>query len=196
MLRINRLVEKTRAEGPGTRLCIWAQGCHNRCAGCFAKETWDESGGTLVPLAQIKTMLHTLRHALEGVTFLGGEPFEQPAALAELGEYAHELGLSVITFTGKTHEWLLSRKCADIDRLLQTTDVLIDGPFRLDLQDFSRPLVGSANQRFLFLTDRYRPEDILSLSNRFELRMGSDGRVQINGMGDLNKLESYLNTVL
>lgn len=44
-MRIHRIIEHTRAEGPGTRLAVWAQGCKSACAGCYARELWDMSGG-------------------------------------------------------------------------------------------------------------------------------------------------------
>lgn len=58
-------------------------------------------------------------------------------------------------------------------------------------KSFDRPLVGSSNQRFHFLTDRYKKEDIMSWKNSFEIRIDQDGRIWINGMGDLAGLRDY-----
>ena len=144
MLRVNRIIEKTAAEGPGIRFCIWVQGCHNHCKGCFATETWDEKKGFLLSEEDIIAHIDAVKEEIEGVTFLGGEPFEQADSLALIGECVQTMGLGVITFTGKTYDWLQTQKCAGIQKLLQATDLLIDGEYREDLQDFSRPLVGLA----------------------------------------------------
>ena len=44
-MKVHRIVEKTYAEGPGCRFCIWVQGCNHKCDGCFAVELWNFDGG-------------------------------------------------------------------------------------------------------------------------------------------------------
>ena len=55
------------------------------------------------------------------------------------------------------------------------------GRARLDL---SRPWVGSGNQRYHFLTERYRhlEPELTSIPQRLEVRVHPDGRLEINGM--------------
>ena len=120
---------------------------------------------------------------VEGITILGGEPFEQPEPLAALLSLAWENHLSTVVFTGFTHEQLVAKEISAIDTVLRHTDVLIDGPYLQAKRDFSRPLVGSANQRFLFLTDRYTMRDFSP--NRIEIRIGKDGTIALNGMGEM-----------
>jgi anaerobic ribonucleoside-triphosphate reductase activating protein len=120
---------------------------------------------------------------VEGITILGGEPFEQPESLAALLSLAWENHLSTMVFTGFTHEQLVAKEISAIDTVLRHTDVLIDGPYLQAQRDFSRPLVGSANQRFLFLTDRYTMRDFSP--NRIEIRIGKDGTIALNGMGEM-----------
>lgn len=191
MLNIHRIVPRTKVEGPGVRFCIWVQGCHNRCQGCFARDTWDPEMGTATPVEDVIARLLAEKD-LEGVTFLGGEPTEQAEGLCKVAEAAREMGLSVITFTGRTYEQLLAGEDPAIARLLELTDLLIDGPYRASEPEDKRPLVGSKNQRFLFLTDRYCQEDIDAIQNAFEVRIDENGRIQINGMGDLSKLKEYI----
>ncbi len=74
--------------------------------------------------------------------------------------------------------------------MLQYTDVLIDGPYIEALRSFAVPMIGSSNQRFHFLTDRYSMEDIPP--NRIEARVDSDGRLVCNGMGDFEKLKEIM----
>jgi anaerobic ribonucleoside-triphosphate reductase activating protein len=103
--------------------------------------------------------------------------------LAALLSLAWENHLSTVVFTGFTHEQLVAKEISAIDTALRHTDVLIDGPYLQAQRDFSRPLVGSANQRFLFLTDRYTMRDFSS--NRIEIRIGKDGTIALNGMGEM-----------
>ncbi len=120
---------------------------------------------------------------VEGITILGGEPFEQPEPLAALLSLAWENHLSTVVFTGFTHEQLVAKEISAIDTVLRHTDVLIDGLYLQAKRDFSRPLVGSANQRFLFLTDRYTMSDFSP--NRIEIRIRRDGTIALNGMGEM-----------
>jgi anaerobic ribonucleoside-triphosphate reductase activating protein len=121
---------------------------------------------------------------IEGVTFLGGEPFAQAGALADLGERVRRQGLSVLTFTGYTLVALRARRDEATEALLRVTDLLLAGPFRQKERDFSRPWVGSANQRYHFLTSRYAhlAERLTTIPNRLEVRLYSDGRIEINGL--------------
>lgn len=182
-LRIHRFVPFTRAEGPGERACLWVQGCPIRCAGCAVPWTWDAEAGEWM---EVDALAHRILTgpAVEGVTFLGGEPFEQAAGLAELGRILRGAGLGVMTFSGYTIEKIRRAKRADYDALLAVTDLLIDGPFVRGRLDLSRPWVGSANQRYHFLTDRYRhlEPELTDIPQRLEVRLHPDGRLEINGM--------------
>ncbi len=88
---------------------------------------------------------------LQGVTFSGGEPFLQPAPLADLAQKLHSNGLDVVTYTGYTLEKLKAMKDKGIDALLRETDLLIDGPFQFEKRDLTLPFRGSRNQRVIEL---------------------------------------------
>lgn len=66
-------------------------------------------------------------HRVEGVTFLGSEPFEQPAALAALARHARSLAMTVMVFSRYTLDQLRGR--ADAAELLALIDLLVDGPY-------------------------------------------------------------------
>ena len=126
---------------------------------------------------------------IEGVTFLGGEPFEQTKELAVLAQMIKSASLSVVCFTGYTLEELRLKNSADINSFLENIDLLIDGGFEKEKFDLSRPWVGSSNQRFIFLTDRYNQEEISLYKNKIEVRISQDGKTEINGMGDFDKVK-------
>ena len=98
--------------------------------------------------------------------------------------------LSLVCFSGYTHEELLEKKDKNINELLKYTDILIDGGFEKDKFDLSRPWVGSSNQRYIFLTDRYTLKEILSYKNKIEVHIDKDGRIDINGMGDFKEINN------
>ncbi len=135
---------------------------------------------------------------VEGITFLGGEPFAQAAALAELGRLLKQEGLSIMTFTGYQYEELQQGGDPDVLALLAVTDLLIDGPFQQELLDTSRPWIGSRNQRYHFLTERYRhlEERLQHIPNRLEVRLAPDGRVAVNGLAEVEQLEALLRDLL
>lgn len=195
-LRIFKILKRTRVEGPGERLCIWVQGCSRCCKGCAAQNTWDEKNGETISIDEIFSLIKK-QHGIEGVTFLGGEPFEQAKGLCELAKMIKGLGLSVLTFTGYYLEDLtkMAESAQDIKDLLENTDLLIDGPFEEENYDISRPWVGSNNKRYVFLSDRYKIEDIkyeAGVKNKLEVRIDKNGFIFVNGMGDFKKIEKDL----
>jgi anaerobic ribonucleoside-triphosphate reductase activating protein len=119
--------------------------------------------------------------AVEGITLLGGEPFEQADVLAELAGAARMAGRGVMTFTGFRYEVLRRGARPGWRELLGATDLLVDGPYLLARRDTTRPWVGSSNQRFIHLTNRYREALANAEPERLEVRIRRDGAVAING---------------
>lgn len=194
-MRIARILTNTYAEGPGCRFCIWVQGCKHGCDGCFATDLWDYSGGTEVSVEQLKAKLRSVKESVCGITFLGGEPFDQAGELAEIAEYARACNMTIITFTGYTYAQLRAANDPQWTRLLQATDLLIDGRFEKELLDYSRPLVGSSNQQFIFLTDRIAESEIAAYKNRIEIRTAPTGRLYLNGMGNIQTLQKLMKKI-
>ena len=187
-MRVNKIINKTYAEGPGCRFCIWVQGCNHKCDGCLAADLWTFNGGYEISTQEIISQIDAVKDDICGVTFLGGEPFEYAEELAVIARYIHSINKNVITFTGYTYEVLKENST----HLLTETDLLIDGKFEKSLVDYSRPLVGSSNQRFIFLTNRILKYEIDDYKNRFEIRISQNGRTEINGMGNIEKIKNHL----
>lgn len=184
-LRVFNIVKNTRVEGPEIRYCIWVQGCSRHCRGCQAVHTWPHNGGILYETSEIIEDIMSQK-AIEGVTFLGGEPFEQAEALGIIAEAVKKSGLGVVCFTGGLLEELQKDKTNK--RLLDNTDLLIDGEFMIDKVDYSRPWCGSSNQRYHFLTDRYNEEIFTKYKNKVEVNISKSGVIFMNGMGNFDEI--------
>jgi anaerobic ribonucleoside-triphosphate reductase activating protein len=190
-LRVGAIVERTSAEGPGARFALWAQGCRIRCAGCCNPQFFAARGGERVTVDALLERLRAAGKGVEGVTFLGGEPFDQADALAELAAGARALGLSVVTFTGYLLEDLEARRHRGVSALLAATDLLVDGPYDRTRPESARRWAGSTNQRFHFLTRRYAPGIELpgpgEPLRRIELELAPDGTVRAHGWPALTR---------
>ena len=161
-LRVAAFLPRSRVNGPGARSVLWTQGCPRRCPGCFNPDFLPFEGGTVREADEVLDWI-AARDDTEGVTFSGGEPFAQAAALAHVAEEAQNMGKSVVIFTGYDWETLQSNESSDPAwrALLVHTDALIAGSYRQE-QPSRHPLLGSANQRIVCLTDRYCEQDFLT----------------------------------
>jgi anaerobic ribonucleoside-triphosphate reductase activating protein len=191
MLRVAAIVDDTRAEGPGRRWALWVQGCSIRCPECCNPEMFDERRGEPRALDELAARIAEARgRGVEGVTFLGGEPFEQAAGLTALARHARGLAMTVMVFSGYTLEQLRAR--ADAAELLALTDILVDGPY-----DRARPeprppagrrWIGSANQGMHYLTAAYSADDPqMRDANTIEIRLSKDA-LRINGWPTADQL--------
>jgi anaerobic ribonucleoside-triphosphate reductase activating protein len=200
VVRVLRFLPATVAEGPGRRAALWVQGCSIRCPGCFNPHSWATGGGEPVPWTDLAAAVRAAADEgdIEGLTLLGGEPFDQAGPLGALAEAVRAEGLSVMTFTGYVLEALQAAGREDWDRLLAATDLLVDGPYMAERPERRRPWVGSDNQRFWFLTERYAHlvADLEALPNRLEIRISSAGEVAINGFAPVSVLEGLIPTDL
>ena len=192
VLRVHRFLSETEVEGPGRRAALWVQGCPIQCPGCANGATWSFDGGYQATVEEVFGQIRKQQH-IEGVTFIGGEPFSQARSLATLGRLCQERGLSVVTFTGYEHSRLVAAQREDWNALLAVTDLLLAGPFLEDQKDFSRPWVGSRNQEFVFLTDRYGhlQTDSCPAKNGLEIQIASDGGVRLNGLVPVEDILSF-----
>lgn len=199
-VRWSRFLAATTAEGPGLRAAVWTQGCSVKCPGCFNPHLWSERGGRddVTAVVAAEWVAAARAAGSEGITLLGGEPFDQAAAMAVVAAAFRDAGLTVMTFTGYTLDQLQtwSAERGDIHALLQATDLLADGPYLADRPDARRPWIGSTNQGLRALTPAYRSLiDELERDggqDRLEIRIARDGTIAVNGWADDDALELLL----
>ena len=147
MLDLAGIVTDSIVDGPGIRTCVFCQGCPHHCPGCHNPETWDFGCGTPMDEEAILAIVRS-NPLCRGVTFSGGEPFAQAEGFARLAKLLKEKGYEVASYSGYTFEQLLNGTPAQ-KALLQTIDVLIDGPFLQEERSLQLSFRGSRNQRIL-----------------------------------------------
>lgn len=195
MVEIHSYIESTSAEGPYLRFALWVQGCSIRCLNCANQHMWERNKGRMVTVNRLFEKIRA-QSDIEGITFLGGEPFDQAEELSELAQKSRKTGLGIVTFTGYTYEQIIQKASESHLRLLDQTDLLIDGPFQDDLRTNRLPWVGSSNQRYIHLTGRYDHYDFKNACNRIEVRLCSkDGKITVNGLDDINNLNQLIENI-
>ena len=144
------------ANGEGVRTSLFVSGCTNNCPGCFNKEQQDFNyGRPFTPEIFSDVMSEVSSPIISGLSILGGDPLCQNedglSQLIALCRCVHSIGKTVWLWTGYTVERVYTREFSMHSLLqqvlLESCDVVIDGPFISGLS--SRALVwkGSSNQR-------------------------------------------------
>ena len=153
--------------GPYKRFILWLYGCHRNCDGCIFHKT-DDGIYNSVSVSEIVDEIIS-NHDVEGITISGGEPFDQGEALLELVTSVREkTSLGIIIYTGYTYKELL--KNSTWSEILDNVDLIIDGEYVKSL-DMGNSLIGSSNQKVIFLTNRYK--DKLHLYERNNHRVNT-----------------------
>src|SRR3954469_6884912 len=113
--------------GPGRRVGIWFQGCSIRCPGCISVDTWAEGPGK-TSVSEVLQAIAPWIPLADGFTISGGEPFDQPRALAELltGIRSHSR-TDILVFTGHSLE-AVGQQLSSMNGLI---DALVADPFDL-----------------------------------------------------------------
>jgi anaerobic ribonucleoside-triphosphate reductase activating protein len=186
VLRVATIVDDTEAEGPGRRLALWVQGCTIRCPGCCNPEMFTKIGGTEMTTDAALDRLDAAK-GVEGVSILGGEPFEQAADVAAFARGVRVRGLTVMVYSGYRMAELREQAVSDpgVGELLETIDLLVDGRYDQTLPEPPPPVgrrwLGSTNQVMHYLTPAYSPEDPrMHAANTVEVHW-RDGKLVVNG---------------
>lgn len=157
-MHIGQIITADSANGIGIRVSVFVSGCTNCCPGCFQPETWDFSFGQLYTQEiEDAILLELKKPQYDGLTLLGGEPFEianQKGLLPLIRRIKKELPNKTIwVYTGFTYDKdLIEGGCRHIDitdEILDSIDVLVDGRFMIDLLDVRLNFRGSSNQRII-----------------------------------------------
>ena len=143
------------ANGPGVRVSLFVSGCKHHCKGCFNEIAWDFNYGKEFSSDVQDEIIAALKpDYIEGLTILGGEPFEpenQRGLLSFLKRVREELPKKTIwAFSG----FILDKEilgtsranCEVTNELLSLIDVLVDGRFEEDKKDIALIFKGSSQR--------------------------------------------------
>ncbi|MFL0195604.1 anaerobic ribonucleoside-triphosphate reductase activating protein [Clostridium sp. WILCCON 0269] len=148
-VRLAGIAYESLVNGPGMRRVFFAQGCRHNCNGCFNPSTHCFEGGEL---KNISDLVHDMKinPIISGVTFSGGDPFEQAEEFAYMASKIKELNLNIWCYTGYKFEYILSNGHNKAwQDLLKNIDVLVDGKFEEDKKEAALKFRGSKNQRII-----------------------------------------------
>lgn len=149
------------ANGEGVRTSLFVSGCRHKCKKCFNEIAWDFGYGELFTEVTMEKIFDSLSpYWINGLTLLGGEPFEpenQKVLLPFLVMFHEKFpDKNVWCYTGFTIEQILgrsepkSRALTDVsEEMLSLIDVLVDGPYVDSLHNVSLKFRGSSNQRII-----------------------------------------------
>jgi len=164
------------ANGEGIRVSLFVSGCTNHCKECFNPETWNFEYGKPFTLETEQYIIDNLKSDyVNGLTLLGGEPFEpknQQALLSFVKRVRKECPTKTIwAYSGfRLDDELLMPgaypHCEYTIELLGLIDILVDGRFDRDLRDITLKFRGSRNQRIIDVKKSLKENNIvLSILN-------------------------------
>ena len=174
--------ENDIANGPGVRTSLFVSGCRHHCKGCFNPETWNFNYGEPFTQKEIDLIIEVTKPSfVEGLTLLGGEPFEpeNQASLVELLKQFRSAipNKKVWCYTGFSFENdLLPMARGGIEHageLLELIDVLIDGKFVEELKSSALLFRGSSNQNIIDVQESLKQNKLVPLPGTWERKMGS-----------------------
>lgn len=197
-LSLSRIHFPISALGPGKRIGIWFQGCSLRCPGCISTDTWAPSRENTT-VAEVLRVCASFGELVDGVTITGGEPTEQPVALAALLQGLSEIlptNADVLLYSGRT----FSELTPFLSDLAGLVDALISEPY-VESEEQTRPLMGSDNQQLHLLTslgearfrEYLRPRD--ETDHFLDFMADEEGRIWMAGIprrGDMERLRGLL----
>lgn len=161
-LRVVDIVRGTTVDGPGFRTSIYFAGCRLHCQGCHNPHTWDFEAGFEMTTDEIAKIVDDEDF---DVTFSGGDPLEQAAALVELAKSLKVQGRNIWCYTGRLFEDV--KDIPEVGRLLSYVDVLVDGPFVECERDTSLLFRGSRNQRLVDVVKSQNEGRVVEWSSDF-----------------------------
>ena len=173
-MKVNYILPKSKANGPGTRFTIWVQGCSIHCPGCSNTDTWDPAGGQEISVGDIIKQVEAIE-GLDGITITGGEPIDQYEAVYELCSKLFGK-ISIFLTTGYELRQLGYLKAL---KILDVLDMVCAGPFDKSLlcRDQWR---GSSNQNIFYLTDCGRNQSSMPVISK-EVHIDEAGNALITG---------------
>lgn len=138
--------------GDGLRVTCWVSGCDIKCPKCYNPQTWDFNSGIPFTEETMQELLYDLSKSyIKGCTLSGGHPLDPLNAL-EVLKIVKRIKMvfpnkDIWIYSGYTWEHIMQDEI--LKKIMQYTDVLVDGAYVDELRDISLPFRGSSNQRII-----------------------------------------------
>lgn len=143
--------------GEGVCLTVYTQGCHFHCPGCHNPETHDFNGGKEFSMEDMNKIIQGINanDIKRDLAIQGGEPLA-PENLFLTNLIIQEVRkvypyIKVYLWTGYTLEQLKERDEPTLKQILDSINVIIDGPYKQEQRDITLKMRGSSNQRITYL---------------------------------------------
>lgn len=187
--------------GIGRRIGIWTQGCSIRCNNCISRHSWNFDDKYKRAVSEIIDDVKKILSKdidVSGLTFSGGEPFDQSDALFLLLKDIRKIGINDIMVYSGYHFDILEKSYSHI---LSYIDALVDGNFIKGLNT-SHIWKGSDNQKLHILTidkllrKKYEEYEKI-MSERRELQIIQSGdKIFILGIPKQEDMEVIKNGII
>lgn len=145
IIYVASITENTIVDGEGFRTSLYVSGCDIGCEGCHNKSLWDMQSGSPMTIDEV---YEKLAKGFTDITFIGGEPMMQAAALSKLAEKIKcSTQKNIWIYSGHTYEEITKNE--KYLNLLKYCDVLVDGPYDQSRFIANLRFKGSENQRII-----------------------------------------------
>ena len=154
-MNISTIKYFSTVNGDGFRTAVFVSGCRLHCKGCFNYEAWDFNHGVKLIDEIIDKILESIEpDYIKGLSILGGEPLDDnntEGVLYLVKRFKERFGNSktIWLWSGYTFEELIQHK--EKKEILDNCDILVDGPFNINLYNAKLAFRGSSNQRIIDL---------------------------------------------
>ena len=147
--------------GEGTRCTLFVSGCTHGCRGCYNQKSWSFDNGVLFDEAMEQQIINDLKDTRikrQGLTLSGGDPMH-PRNVEALLPFVQRVkkecpDKDIWVWTGYTMEDLMNRHSDPLTEknfydIINTVNVIVDGPFVEAQKPGEHLWRGSGNQRLL-----------------------------------------------
>jgi len=172
--------------GPGLRYVIWFQGCSLQCPGCWNQGMWSTQPNMLIERDVLLEQI-LVEKGIDGVTFLGGEPLQQPDNLLWLLCHLKERDVHIMLYTGYENDEISSDQL--YHEICQLADILIIGRYHEHERDLFLQWRGSRNQRVLIRDGKTQCSDGI---NQIEIVIDEDGTIKCLGYPADTIIDAFL----
>ncbi len=171
-LNVAKIEENSSIVGPGNRFVLWLQGCSIKCKGCINQDFIPDKHAQIIKIKELYKKIISVQN-IEGITYSGGEPFDQAEGLYYLSLLLKKKGFTIMSYSGYTIEEISKSEDKFKPLLLSCLDILIDGRY---IEEKSKFLLwrGSSNQKIHFLTNTYKKYEYLINSEELLLEFSID----------------------